>query len=114
MQNVKEHVRKFPYAPCTMGAHKQLKVSRLIWLAAATQGWNHCSFAEGDGIYQLSVQFAKKDDKDDDVVQSMRGLTREEFASRDYVYDLTTGNDHFSAGAGTMVVHNTDYVFFYV
>lgn len=29
-----------------------------------------------------------------------------------YVYDLTTKNHHFSAGIGTMVVHNTDSVFF--
>jgi len=30
----------------------------------------------------------------------------------DYVYDLTTGNHHFSAGIGNIVVHNTDSVFF--
>ena len=112
MQNVKDHVRNFPYSPCTMGAHTQLEAAHLIWLAAATQGWTHCSIASVAGTYQLSVQFAKKDDKDDDVVQSMRELTPQEFTSGDYVYDLTTGNHHFSAGAGTMVVHNTDSVFF--
>ncbi len=30
----------------------------------------------------------------------------------DYVYDFTTDNHHFSAGAGEIVVHNTDSVFF--
>ena len=30
----------------------------------------------------------------------------------EYVYDLTTENHHFSAGIGSMVVHNTDSVFF--
>jgi DNA polymerase elongation subunit (family B) len=29
-----------------------------------------------------------------------------------YVYDLTTENHHFAAGAGNMIVHNTDSVFF--
>jgi hypothetical protein len=28
------------------------------------------------------------------------------------VYDFTTENHHFSAGIGTIVVHNTDSVFF--
>lgn len=30
----------------------------------------------------------------------------------DYVYDLTTDNQHFAAGIGNMIVHNTDSVFF--
>jgi DNA polymerase elongation subunit (family B) len=30
----------------------------------------------------------------------------------DYVYDLTTENNHFAAGIGDMIVHNTDSVFF--
>ena len=29
-----------------------------------------------------------------------------------YVYDLTTENHHFAAGVGSMIVHNTDSVFF--
>ena len=29
-----------------------------------------------------------------------------------YVYDLTTENHHFAAGAGNIIVHNTDSVFF--
>lgn len=28
-----------------------------------------------------------------------------------YVYDLTTGNHHFAAGVGQMIVHNTDSIF---
>lgn len=30
----------------------------------------------------------------------------------DYVYDVTTDNHHFAAGIGSMIVHNTDSVFF--
>jgi DNA polymerase delta subunit 1 len=29
----------------------------------------------------------------------------------DYVYDLETGNHHFAAGVGKMIVHNTDSIF---
>jgi hypothetical protein len=29
-----------------------------------------------------------------------------------YVYDLTTENHHFAAGVGSLIVHNTDSVFF--
>lgn len=29
----------------------------------------------------------------------------------DYVYDLTTGNHHFQAGVGQLIVHNTDSIF---
>ena len=31
---------------------------------------------------------------------------------RGFVYDLTTENHHFAAGVGSMIVHNTDSVFF--
>jgi DNA polymerase elongation subunit (family B) len=31
---------------------------------------------------------------------------------RGYVYDLTTENHHFAAGIGSLIVHNTDSVFF--
>jgi len=34
--------------------------------------------------------------------------------TKDFVYDLTTGNHHFHAGAGSLIVHNTDSVFVYV
>jgi DNA polymerase elongation subunit (family B) len=36
----------------------------------------------------------------------------EEVAYTGYVYDLTTANHHFSAGIGSLIVHNTDSVFF--
>jgi len=116
LQNASDHARAFPKAYCTMGAETQLEAAHLIWMAAAKHGWTHCSIAEGyRGAYHLSVHRLRPhfdNNNDDDVVQSMRELTREEFASGDYVYDLTTDNHHFSAGAGTLVVHNTDSVFF--
>jgi DNA polymerase elongation subunit (family B) len=35
-----------------------------------------------------------------------------EISYEGYVYDLTTENHHFSAGIGSLIVHNTDSVFF--
>lgn len=34
-----------------------------------------------------------------------------EIAYKGYVYDLTTDNNHFQAGAGKLIVHNTDSIF---
>jgi len=36
----------------------------------------------------------------------------QEIEYQGYVYDLTTENNHFAAGIGNMIVHNTDSVFF--
>jgi DNA polymerase elongation subunit (family B) len=36
----------------------------------------------------------------------------EEIPYEGYVYDLTTENNHFAAGVGNIIVHNTDSVFF--
>lgn len=35
-------------------------------------------------------------------------------SSSGFVYDLSTGNHHFSAGVGSMVVHNTDSIMFMI
>lgn len=32
--------------------------------------------------------------------------------SRDYIYDIQTGNHHFAAGVGELVVHNSNYIHF--
>jgi len=42
-----------------------------------------------------------------DVINSMQEIHYE-----GYVFDLTTENNHFAAGVGNMIVHNTDSVFF--
>ena len=39
-------------------------------------------------------------------------LFKQEIDYTGYVYDLTTENHHFAAGIGSMIVHNTDSVFF--
>lgn len=49
------------------------------------------------------------DSKDLGIITHMKIIP---YTVGDYVYDLTTGNHHFSAGMGDLVVHNTDSVFF--
>ncbi|PNH12525.1 DNA polymerase [Tetrabaena socialis] len=44
------------------------------------------------------------------TVVSHHALPREKDGPT-YVYDLTTGNNHFAAGVGKLIVHNTDSIF---
>ena len=45
----------------------------------------------------------------DNAIQS---IVEVDSSMTDYVYDLTTNNNHFAAGVGKLIVHNTDSVFF--
>ena len=46
-----------------------------------------------------------------DVQDSCKLRSIEEISYSGYVYDLTTENNHFAAGVGNLIVHNTDSVF---
>lgn len=41
----------------------------------------------------------------------VRDIVEVEDDAEDWVYDLGTGNHHFQAGAGNMIVHNTDSIY---
>ena len=60
--------------------------------------------------------YLEKIDKDDYVHNEENPYTirsmREIQYNHPYVYDLTTENHHFAAGVGSLIVHNTDSVFF--
>ena len=63
----------------------------------------------GVGQISHSISYRKTTPYEDDTV------VREIDTIRDYsgyVYDLTTENHHFAAGVGSLIVHNTDSVFF--
>jgi DNA polymerase elongation subunit (family B) len=65
-----------------------------------------------ESIYIIRVLFYYEETNDkklysDDIIN-----IEELCEYNDYVYDFTTENHHFSAGIGTLVVHNTDSVFF--
>lgn len=59
-------------------------------------------------IYRMTCS-RKKQRKDPNQIKKIIDLGYTD----DYVYDFTTGNHHFSAGVGRMVVHNTDSVMIY-
>lgn len=117
-ENAVQHHRYFPETTICMGQNTQVDAAQVVWLAARN-GWTDCRVRGKEGeCYQLTIatyyydqdQDQYDEEDDDDVVLSMDRLV--DFEPGDYVYDLTTGNHHFSAGIGTLVVHNTDSVFF--
>lgn len=58
-------------------------------------------------LLMLSAGILSQSIEVDDSITDMHEIDYE-----GYVYDLTTGNHHFAAGVGNMIVHNTDSVFF--
>ena len=56
----------------------------------------------------FSIYTANRKQDNDNVILHKYELKH----SNEYVYDLTTENHHFQAGAGNIIVHNTDSVFF--
>ena len=59
-------------------------------------------------VIHKSFMSAFMSDVDSNSIQSMCEIPYE----GGDVYDLTTGNHHFAAGIGNLIVHNTDSVFF--
>lgn len=115
-ENAVQHHRYFPETTICMGQNTQVDAAQVVWLAARN-GWTDCRVRGKEGeCYQLTISAYYDKNKEDeeeeeeDVVLSMDQLV--DFEPGDYVYDLTTANHHFSAGIGTLVVHNTDSVFF--
>lgn len=62
-----------------------------------------------DFIHENTVQ--RLEDITESYYDSFNKLNENKNSSP-YVYDLTTNNNHFAAGVGNMIVHNTDSVFF--
>ena len=109
-QNAMEHHRYFPRTTVCMGNRTQIDAAHLVWLAA-DKGFENCRIRGGGSeAYQICIVGPSRDDDDLCLVTSMEHLV--DFPAGDYVYDFTTENHHFSAGIGTLVVHNTDSVFF--
>jgi len=54
------------------------------------------------------ISYQKTPFEDDTVIREIETIPH----YSGYVYDLTTENHHFAAGVGSLIVHNTDSVFF--
>jgi hypothetical protein len=105
-ENGEDHHRFFPKTTVCLASRTQIEAAHLVWLAAR-RGWTHCRVGEGKDVYQLCIGSASALSPCTTFLQHLT-----DFPAGDYVYDLTTENHHFSAGVGTLVVHNTDSVFF--
>ena len=132
-RNARDFERYNPMATICMSASTQLECAHLMWLAEC-HGWLYChvswipatkeqeeeaeeddeEYMGGVGQYQILVRKSRPrvrhPSEAPQVVQSMTPWL--DFPAGEHVYDLTTDNHHFSAGAGSLVVHNTDSVFF--
>ena len=85
----------------------QISASHICFLAQSL-GWNTSINTRQDkpNVYRITMT-KRTQRKNPNAIKKMHTI---EYT--DYVYDLTTENHHFSAGIGSMIVHNTDSVFF--
>ena len=82
-----------------------------VYLATIAEIMVNYKITEIDNIFYL-----EKKDKDyylhnKENPYTIRTMRQIEY-NHSYVYDLTTENHHFAAGIGSLIVHNTDSVFF--
>ena len=85
----------------------QISAANIAWLSSSL-GWKTSLNTRRDkpNIYRITMT-KRSQRKNPIAVKRMNEIPYE-----GYVYDLTTGNHHFAAGIGNMIVHNTDSVFF--
>jgi DNA polymerase elongation subunit (family B) len=85
----------------------QISAAHICWLANSL-GWKTSLNTRSDkpDIYRVTMT-KKAQRKNPNAIKKMN-----EIVYTGFVYDLTTENHHFAAGIGSMIVHNTDSVFF--
>lgn len=88
-----------------IGLDRHISIATLVALGSSL-GYEY-GMHEMDIAGTTRLTFSKeKQDIDSSLVKAIEAAEYD----RDYVYDCTTGNHHFAAGIGTMVVHNTDSI----
>jgi len=85
----------------------QISASHIAWLANSL-GWSTSINTRSDKPNVYRITMTKKTQRKNPIaIKKLHQITYE-----GYVYDLTTENHHFAAGIGSLIVHNTDSVFF--
>lgn len=82
-----------------------------VYLFLKQRGYHTKLKVQGTQRMSYSITYSKtsfNDSEPSNVIREMETL----HGYRGFVYDLTTENHHFAAGVGSMIVHNTDSVFF--
>ena len=100
---------KNPRAPTRFDTKGQIGAAGLYYLCSSL-GYNVSINDRSDkpDIFLLTVSQAGSFKKDAQTIKKMSDVGC--LNDSEYVYDLQTSNHHFSAGIGTMVVHNTDSI----
>jgi DNA polymerase elongation subunit (family B) len=85
----------------------QISASHIAWLGNSL-GWKTSINSRFDkpNVYRITLTKLKQR-RNINAIKKMNEIQYE-----GYVYDLTTENHHFAAGIGSLIVHNTDSVFF--
>ena len=85
----------------------QISATHIYWLANSL-GWKTSINTRSDkpNIYRITM--TKKTQRKNPI--TIKKIHEIDYSG--YVYDLTTENHHFAAGIGSLIVHNTDSVFF--
>lgn len=84
----------------------QISASHITYLASSL-GWKTSLNSRNDknNIYCITMTKSKQR-KDPNKIKKLY-----EIDYKGYVYDLTTENNHFAAGIGNLIVHNTDSIY---
>mgnify|MGYP001486040754 CR=1 FL=1 len=92
----------------------QISASHIYYLATSL-GYNASINCRNDkqDVYRITMttKNQRKCPKSIKKLYTKNIEQSESVGSSIYVYDLTTGNNHFAAGIGSMIVHNTDSAF---
>ena len=97
--------------PYIIDQGSQLSTSHLFWLANSLGLNASINIPKNEDCYRITIT-NKKYGKNPNSIKKIEELVKPQPYGWNYVYDLTTENHHFAAGAGNMIVHNTDSVFF--
>jgi len=97
--------------PYIIDQGSQLSSSHIFWLANSLNLNASINIPKNEDCYRITIT-NKKYGKNPNSIKKIEELVKPQPYGWDYVYDLTTDNHHFAAGAGNMIVHNTDSVFF--
>lgn len=79
-----------------------------VYLLLRSRGFHVKQKAMGTSNMSYTLTYQRQPFEEADTIHEMEALS----GYNGYVYDLTTENHHFAAGIGSMIVHNTDSVFF--
>lgn len=97
--------------PYIIDQGSQLSSSHIFWLANSLGLNASINIPNNEECYRITIT-NKKYGKNPNSIKKIEEIKKPQPYGWDYVYDLTTDNHHFAAGAGNLIVHNTDSVFF--